>query len=297
MDIRTFPLDSGLTVAEVHAGTPDAWHFLPFEDRGAELTALDERYVLAMGKLGHKSTSLAIFDTAYRCRTNIETNGRLWCHNKPNNASSWCYSSPHQSIFAVESVREFDGNFPNPWQYLRQMSVDGSLNRQILIAPGFVAKTLLARDDGRIVCVGLNQVAVVDPVSGEAQLSTTELIAYNLKLDQQLRWFSPDGRWGLRTHPISIIGSGKPRAVSRLRPFLSRVFPISDAAPAEHEAHPDLRGGALQFGRALDLFRLDPIGFERRLIIRYDEIDDEAFAVLKRLCGQEDENARNAREA
>lgn len=297
MDIRTFSLDPDLTVAEVDAGTPNAWHFLPFEDRHAELFALDGRFILAIGRIGSQSTSVAIFDAVDRRRTNIETNDRLWAHRRQSNASSWCYAPLHQSIFIVESARKPDGTYPNPWQYVRQLSVDGQVNRQILIAPDFSASVLLPREDGRIVCVGSHQVAVLDPVSGEAQVSGTDLIArHHPHLDQGLRWFSPDGRWGLRTHPTSIIGSDKPRMASRFRPFLSRIFPLADAVPVEQDAHPDLEGGAPRFGRALDLFRLDPITFERRLIIRYDELDDEAFATLQRLCDQQNGDGWNARD-
>ncbi len=298
MEIRTFSLDPDLTAAEVDAGTPNAWHFLPFEDRRGELFALDERFILAIGRIGSRSTSVAIFDTVERRRTNIETNDRLWAHSRENNTFSWCYAPFHQSIFIVESARKPDGVYPNPWQYVRQLSVDGRVNRQILIAQDFSASVLLPRDDGRIVCIGPRAIAVLDPVSGEARVSAMDLPAHHYPhLDQRLRWFSPDGRWGLRTHPTPIIGSAKPRMASRFRPLLSQIFPLAYTLPVEQDAHPDLEGSTPRFGRALDLFRLDPIAFERRLIIRYDELDDEAFATLQRLNDRQSEDGWDARDA
>lgn len=298
MDIRTFSLDPNLTVAEIGAGTENAWHFLPFEHCRAELHALDDRYVLAVGKLGDRGTSLAIFDTVECRRTNFETNDRLFAYTR-GGQSSWCYAPAHQSIFMVESARKPDREYPNPFQYLRQLSVDGSINRKFQIAPDFSSSTLLARDDGRIVCVGTNQVAVVDPVSGDTRLSTTDLIHYRPSdIDQSLRWFSPDGRWGLRTHPSLIVRPAKPQRASRSG-LLSRIFPRAEVTPLEEEEeeHPDLASDeARRVGRALDLFRLDPIEFERRLVIRYDEVNDETFATLEKLCDQRDPEVWNARD-
>ncbi|HEX8672269.1 MAG TPA: hypothetical protein VF710_10280 [Longimicrobium sp.] len=267
MDIRTYSINPKHTVAEIGAGTESAWHFLPFEHCHAELQALDDRYVLAIGRMGNRGTSLGIFDTVERRRTNLETNDRLFAYTR-GAQSSWCYAPAHRSLFMVESARSREYGRTNPFQYLRQLSVDGSINRRFQIAPDFSSSTLVARDDGRIVCVGVDKVAVVDPAGGDTRLSTTDVIHYRFGADQCLRWFSPDGRWGLRTHPALIV-----------RP----------ATPLEEEGHPDLASdGTRQVGRALDLFRLDPIGFERTLIIRYDEVDDEAFAILEGLCDQRD---------
>jgi hypothetical protein len=297
MDIRTFSLDPDLTVAEIDAGTQYAWHFLPFEHCRAELYALDDRYVLAIGKTGNRGTSLAIFDRVERRRTSFETNDQLFAYTR-RAESSWCYAPAHRSIFMVETARKPDGEYPNPFQYLRQLSVDGSVNRRFQIAPDFSSSTLLARDDGRIVCVGTSKVAVVDPATGDTRLSTTDLIHYRPHgMDQSLRWFSPDGRWGLRTHPTAIVRPAGPRRASRSGSFLSRIFPQAEAAAPEEEEHPDLASdGVRRFGRALDLFRLDPIEFERRLIIRYNEVDDETFATLERLCDQRDPEIWNARD-
>jgi hypothetical protein len=269
MEIRTYSLDSELTVAEIGTGTERAWHFLPFEHCRAQLHALDDRYVLAIGRMGERrGTSLGIFDTVERRRTNLETNNELRVRT---GESSWCYAPAHRSVFVVETARNPDGEHPNVFQYLRQLSVDGSINRRIPIAPDFSSSKLLARDDGRIVCVGIRQVAVVDPASGETRLSTTDLIHNTGIIDQSLRWFSPDGRWGLRIHPGLIVRPAGPQR----------------AVPLEEEAHPDLASdGTRRVGRALDLFRLDPIGFERRLVIRYDELKDEAFAELEAVCDQ-----------
>lgn len=297
MDIRTYSLDSNLTVAEVGTGTEHAWHFLPFEHCRAELHALDDRYVLAIGKMGDRGTSLAIFDTVERRRTNFETNAQLFAYTR-GGESSWCYAPAHRSIFMVETARKPDGEYPNPFQYLRQLSVDGSVNRRFQIAPDFSSSSLVARDDGRILCVSTGKVAVVDPASGDTRLSTTDLIHHRpSNIDQSLRWFSPDGRWGLRTHPAAIVKPARPQRASRSGSFLSRIFPQAAPAPPEEEEHPDLASeGARRFGRALDLFRLDPIEFERRLIIRYDEVDDESFATLERLCDQRDPEIWNARD-
>lgn len=269
MDIRTSLLDPNLTMVEIGTGTERAWHFVPFEHSGAELYALDDRYVLAIGKMGDRGTSLAIFDTVERRRTNLETNDQLFAYTR-RGVSSWCYAPAHRSIFMVETARKPDGEHSNPFQYLRQLSVDGSINRRLQIAPNFSSSILLARDDGRIVCVGMSQVAVVDPAGGDTRLSTTDLIQYHSSADQSLRWFSPDGRWGLRTPPSLIVRR-------------------AEAVPLEKEEHPDLASdGTRRVGRALDLFRLDPIGFERRFVIRYDEVKDEDFANLERLCDPRD---------
>lgn len=298
MDIRTFSLDPNLTVAEIGAGTEHAWHFLPFEHCRADLYALDDRYVLAIGRMGTRGTSLAIFDTVERRRTNFETNDQLFAYTR-RAQSSWCYAPAHRSLFMVETARKPDGEYPNPFQYLRQLSVDGSINRRFRIAPDFSSSTLVARDDGRIVCVSTSQVAVVDPASGDTRLSRTDLIHYRPSdIDQSLRWFSPDGRLGLRIHPAAIVSPAKRQRASRSGSFLSRIFPQPEAeSPEEEEQHPDLASdGTRRFGRALDLFRLDPIAFERRLIIRYDEVNDETFATLERLCDQRDPEVWNARD-
>lgn len=274
MDIRTYSLDSELTVAEIGTGTESAWHFLPFEHCRAQLHALDDRYVLAIGRMGERrGTSLGIFDTVERRRTNLETNHELRVYTGED-VSSWCYAPAHRSVFVVETARKSDVEHPNGHQYLRQLSVDGSINRRIQVAAAFSSFKLLARDDGRIVWLGRNQVAVVDPASGEARLSATDLIHPSpTTIDQSLRWFSPDGRWGLRTHPSLIVRPAGPQR----------------AVPLEEEAHPDLASdGTRRVGRALDLFRLDPLGLERRLVIRYDELKDEAFAYLEQLCGLRD---------
>jgi hypothetical protein len=272
MDIRTYSINPKHTVVEIGSGTERAWHFLPFEHcRARRLQALDERYVLAIGDMGERGISLGIFDTVERRRTNLETNDRLFAHK-----SSWCYSPAHRSLFMVERARKPDGKHPNPFQYLRQLAVDGSINRRFQIAPGFSSSTLVARDDGRIVCVSAGNVAVVDPAGGDTRLSTTDLIHYRFGADQSLRWFSPDGRWGLRAHPSLIVRSATPQR----------------AVPMEEEEHPDLASdGTRRVGRALDLFRLDPIGFERTLIIRYDELDDERFATVEGLCDQRNPEA------
>lgn len=76
-----------------------------FEDRRAELFALDGRFILAIGRIGSRSTSVAIFDTVDRRRTNIETNDRLWAHKRQSDACSWCYAPLHESVFIVERLR------------------------------------------------------------------------------------------------------------------------------------------------------------------------------------------------
>ncbi len=263
MDIRTYSFNPKHTIVEIGSGTDRAWHFLPFEHCHAkELHALDDRYVLAIGTMGERGTSLGIFDTVERRRTNLETNDRLFAFTR-GALSSWCYAPAHRSLFMVESARRRDYDPTNRFEYLRQLSVDGSINRRFQIAPDFSSSTLVARDDGRIVCVGLNKVAVVDPAGGDTRLSTTDLIQYRPRADQSLRWFSPDGRWGLRTHPSLIVRPATPQP----------------AAPLEEQEHPDLASdGSRRAGRALDLFRLDPIGLERTLVVRYDELDDERIA-------------------
>lgn len=269
MDIRTSPLDPNLTMVEIGTGTDSAWHFVPFEHCRAELHALDDRYVLATGRMGDRATSIAIFDTVERRQTNEETSPRLFAYTR-HAVSSWCYAPVHRSVFMVEMDRDPKPGYRNPFEYLRQLSVDGGINRRLHIAPDFSSSKLVARDDGRIVCVGTNRIAVVDPSSGETRLNTTDLIYPGLgRFDQSLRWFSPDGRWGLRTHPSLIVRPAAPRR----------------AVPLDEEEHPDLAAdGTRLIGRALDLFRLDPIGFERRLVIRYDEVTDKILADLESLC-------------
>lgn len=300
MDIRTFSLDSGLTVAELDTGTNSPWHFLPFEDRGADLIALDERYLLAIGRRGSRDTSVAIFDRVERRRTNIETNDRLNAYGLPGEARPWCYAPTHRSVFVIESTKTRDYNFPNPAQYLRQLSVDGQVNRRIAIAPDFHAHVILTRDDGHIVCVGLNEVAVLEPVGAEARVSTTDLIAwrhFHLRCGK-LGWFSPDGRWALRPHLGSVIRSGtQVRGENRVRTFLAGLLSPKNTPPQERESHPDLsRAGGRSFGLALELFRLDPLAVERRLIIRYyseQELSADLVEVLDPLADRQDYGAWN----
>jgi hypothetical protein len=298
MEIRTSSLDPNLTVVEIGRGTEDAWHFLPFEERRADLYALDQRYVLAIGGLGDRGTSLAIFDTAERRRTNFESNDQLFAYTR-RGISSWCYAPAHRSVFIVEAARKPDGKYPNPFQYLRQLSVDGRVNRRFQIAPDFSSSILLPRDDGRIVCVGLNQVAVVDPASGDSQLSRTDLIHYRPSpMDQTLRWFSPDGRWGLRIQPPLILSPAEAQRARRFGSSLSRMVPRPEAVPGDKgEEHPDLPSdGMRRFGRTLDLFQLDPLRFERRLIVRYDPVDGETLTILERLCDEREPETWNARD-
>ncbi|MGV7121524.1 hypothetical protein [Sphingopyxis sp. 550A] len=301
MDIRTFSLDADLTVAEIDPGTDSAWHFLPFEDRRAELIALDERYLLAIGRRGSRDTSVAIFDTVKQHRTNIETSDRLNTYSRPGEAHPWCYAPTHRSVFVIESTKKRDFNFPNPAQYLRQLSVDGKVNRRIAIAPDFHAHVVLPRDDGHIICVGLNEVAVLDPISADVRVSTTDLIAWNhLHLHCGiLGWFSPDGRWALRPHLGSVIRSGTPaRDERRVRAFLSELFsPKTSSSQERGEGHPDLaRNKGRSFGLALELFRLDPLGVERRLVICYyseQELSADLVAVLDPLADRQDHRAWN----
>jgi hypothetical protein len=303
MDIRTFSLDSGLTVAEIDTGTNGAWHFLPFEDRGADLFALDERYVLAIGTRGSKDTSVAIFDRVERRRTNIETSDRLNTHSRPGEARPWCYAPTHRSVFVIESTKTRDFTFPNPAQYLRQLSIDGRVNRKIAIAPDFQAYVVLPRDDGHIVCVGLNDVAVLDPLGAKVRVSTTDLIAWHhLHLRcGMLGWFSPNGRWALRPHLGSVIRSGaRAHDESRVMAFLSGLFSPKNTPPQEGERHPDLaRNTGLSFGLALELFRLDPLAVERRLITRYyseQELPADLVEVLEPLAHRQDYGTGNGHE-
>lgn len=303
MDIRTFSLDSSLTVAEIDTGTNSAWHFLPFEDRGADLIALDERYVLAIGTRGSKDTSVAIFDRVERRRTNIETSDRLNTYSRPGEARPWCYAPTHRSVFVIESTKTRDFNFPNPAQYLRQLSVDGQVSRRIAIAPDFQAYFVLPRDDGHIVCVGLNDVAVLDPVSAEVRVSTTDLIAWHhLHFHCGiLGWFSPNGRWALRPHLGPVIRSGtQARDESRVMAFLSGLLSPKNTPPQEGESHPDLaRNKGRSFGLALELFRLDPLAVERRLIIRYyseQELSADLVEVLDPLADQQDHGTWNGQD-
>jgi len=300
MDIRTAPLGSGLTVAEINSGAKEAWHFLPFEDREAELVALDERFVLAIGQIGSLSTSVAIFDTVERRRTNGETNRQLDVVARPRENYTWCYSPTLRSVFLVERAEGRGSILGSPGQWVRQLSVDGEVNRQLLIAPGFFAGALLPREDGRIVCVCMrtSKLAVLDPESGAVQMNANELLdsSYHPEFKRRLRWFSPDGRWGLRTHPTLIVHDARPHMKGRFRPFLSRFFPGAGVGIEKGDTHPDLEGKFLAYGRALDLFRLDPLTLERRLIIRYDDLDADALPAVERLCDQQGTNEWSARD-
>lgn len=309
MEIRTTSLDPELTVAEIDSGTADAWHFLPFEDRRAELFALDERYILALGRVGSLSSSAAIFDIVERRRTNIETNALLQTGTSWGEPHPWCYAPAHRSVFLVESERKPDGQYPNRHSGLRQLSVDGAVNRRILIAPDFHASVVVPRDDGMIVCAGLNRVAVLDPTSGEARVSETDRIQWSLERRANvLRWFSPDGRRALRLHTGSVIRVGGDSPVREKRGFLSRILPggaRAEPPPDGSEAHPDLAAdGVRRFGLAVELFRLDPFEFERRLVLRYytpaelfgaPEPNDEA-TFLDPLADQLDHRLWNGRD-
>lgn len=301
MEIRTFSLDPGLTVAEVDPGTDGAWHFLPFEDRRADLFALDERYVLALGSMGSQSYSAAIFDCVERRRTNIETNQMLQLCASSGAPPTWCYSPANGSVFAIEYAKRREGlPFP-PTNHLRQLSVDGSVNRRILIAPEFKARNLVAREDGRILCGGYDRIAILDPATEKAEVSSSDLHQSSGHLKYTLlRWFSPDGCWALRPHLGSVIRSGNPaRSESRAGALLSRIFHRSAPAPHGDDAHPDLPGdGIRRFGLALDLFRLDPLAFERRLIVRYFPTDQrqQNAGILDALADQHDHRCWNGRD-
>ena len=300
MEIRTFSLDPDLTVAEIDPGTEHSWHFLPFEDRRAELIALDERYVLALGSQGPRNSSVAIFDRVERRRTNIETNELLEIARPTGEARPWCYAPAQGSVFVIEYARKREGFTFYPSQYLRQLSVDGRVNRRILIAPEFKARSVVARDDGRIVCVGADQIALLDPATGEAEISSSELLKVSGHYRHTLlRWFSPDGRRALRPHLGSVVRSGK--APQRGSSLLSRILSRKEeAAPQGDEEHPDLPGDNVRrFGVALDLFRLDPLAFERRLIVRYlpePLFTAESLAILDALADRQDHRSWNGRD-
>ncbi|MDN3645657.1 hypothetical protein QWY75_05485 [Pontixanthobacter aestiaquae] len=290
MDIRTCPIDyrlkgddfvHTLTVAEIDSGTDRAWSFLPFEDQKADIEALDDRYLFAVGS----NKSVAIFDLEERKRTNGADCRHYVSIRGMHGRRSWCFAPTSRSVFVLDpepvSDKQLnDFTLPRPMSFVRQLSTDGSISRSFPIARGAGFHTLLSRDDGKIVCVGSRVVAVFDPHN--SQVDVHEL--GDLKRDFQWRdydfcWFSDDARWALRPHIGSIVRSSSAHRKLNFVPRLISRFSAKDPKASSSELdQPDYQdSGNFQIGIALDLFSLDPLKFERTLVVRYHSAESFGF--------------------
>lgn len=254
MRIAVTPLDSEqLTAVEIDLGDGAPWVFLPFEDRKAQIDPLGERHILARGQ----QYGVAIFDCVARRRTNLSLDVSLKNH-------IWTYAKDRASIFVVESV---DGK---GYGNLRELSLDGVVNRSWPIAEGFHASHVHARDDGAIVCVNeeFGEVAVLDPSTATSKVNVIDGFKTDCKHSIcKLAWYSPNGRWALRGHLGSVIRE--------------RVD-----EPSVLLKHPDLTAmGEVYYGVGLDLVDLDSARLEKTLFIRY--LANDALFPGLRLAQQE----------
>lgn len=248
MRIAVTPLDSEqLTAIEIDLGDGAPWVFLPFEDREAQVDPLDARYVLARGR----RNGVAIFDCVERRRTNLALDASLKNH-------IWTFAEGRGSVFIVESLGD------KGYGHLRELSLDGAVNRSWPIAEGFHAAHLHMRDDGAVVCTDewSGKAAIFDPSTGTSETGAITGWRFVFKYNScQLGWYSPDGRWALRAHLGSVIRR-RPDKPSLLARWLGQPEPAR---------HPDLRAdGQAHYGVGLDLVRLDsPVRIEKTLVVRY----------------------------
>ncbi len=284
MRIATTPLDrEHLTAAEITLGDGPPWVFLPFEDRTAEIEQLGERHVLARAR----PHGVAIFDCVARRRTSLSMDASLKNH-------LWTFAEDRGSVFIVEKV----GDERHGYGHLRELSLDGTVNRSLPIAEGFHATDVQTRDDGAIVCINKwGEAAIFDPETATSRTGAIEGFKFDFKHNRcELGFFSPDGRWALRAHLGSVIRE------QVVKPSLLTSLLGRKDAPR----HPDLKAdGQVYYGVGLDLVRLDPpIRIEKTLVIRYLRADtmfpglrwaqQETLHELQRMALGMDRESQNA---
>jgi len=260
--IASCPLfPENLTVVEIETGQGKPWAFLPFEDQKADMAFLDDGLVLAIGE----DRGYAVFDCATRRRLTLSEVAE-------RGSKAWAFCKHRKVLFVADG----DGSLVEGYTWrrmngVREIPLNGDPERFHLIASDFLVSQMVVRYDGRIVVEGSGRVGVLDTRTGDVSLSRAEDFKFSIPhmALTRLRWLSPDGRWALRSHVGSVI----------------RHVPGETPDKAEDERHPDLQGeGETQYGLALDLFGLDPLAFDRRLIVHYRT--PKMFAIA---CGEGEE--------
>lgn len=250
MQIAAFNLyPEDLTAVEIDTGDGrPPWAFLPFEDQRAELFPLSGSLILAVGN----DRRYAVFDgDARRKRVEIVVAQR---HSK-----SWTWSETRRVLYVADSdgvVSQHTGQ--KRMNGVREVSLDG-IDRFHPFTPEFHVSGLFIRDDGCVLSENLKEIGVLDPASGAVTISEVEGFVFSLEHMRLvgLKWFSPDGRWGLKAHLGSVVR----------REGVKAGWPWRRAPALEH---PDLKADGLRrYGWALDLCTLDPVKVERRLVMRY----------------------------
>ena len=253
MKIAAFNLyPENLTAVEVDTGDGRSpWAFLPFEDQRAELFALGGPLILAVGM----DRGYAVFDVDERRK-------RVEVRVDQNHSKAWVWSETRRALYVADG----DGALAQNSGYkrvngVREVPLDG-VDRFYLFAPDFHVANLFTRDDGRVLADTLSKVGVLDPATGAVAISNVEDFVFSIEHMRRtrLKWFSPNGRWGLRVHLGSVV---RHEAVKTnwLQSLRGKVPTLE---------HPDLKADGLRrYGWALDLCALDPIQVERRLVVRY----------------------------
>lgn len=274
MEIKTCPIYPypGLTVAEIHHGCDRAWHFLPFEDRQANLYPLNDRYILALGD----SKGVAVFDRIERKRVlllpNFEYVGTSRC------TKSWCFSENYNCLFFQEWEErpslERSGKIG-----LRQISVDGAIDQKIALDIDFHVAELLVRGDGTIVCVERTKVVIFDPELEDTNVwyfhEHERLIDYDNDgyrySDDEFRWYSDDVRYGLRLKLKPEVTFHPSWAyTSKLGQAMNSLFQKARLGSQSEKLHPDLPGdGTPQIGLAIEIFQLAPFKLIQTIVVRY----------------------------
>ncbi|MEP2735814.1 MAG: hypothetical protein ABJP34_05905 [Erythrobacter sp.] len=244
---------------------------MPFEDRQAELHALNSRYILALGS----RKGVAIFDREERRCTVLKPDFEYIGGRK----KIWCFSENCGSVFLQEWEQK-PGFKKSSKIALRQMSADGAIDRKIASEIDFHVAQILVRDDGCIVCVERKKIVAFEPRSEETSAwhfgEHERPIDYdNLENyrdgDDDFRWFSDDARYGVRLnltpaaifHPSWRQRSKAARAIDQLLKNMGLLSQSDDL-------HPDLPGnGTPQRGLAVEIFQLAPIKLMRSIVVRY----------------------------
>lgn len=271
MQIKTYSLDCGLTAAEVVFEDGSSWHFLPFEDRQAELFQLGQKYVLALGQ----SNGIAIFDTEKRVQTQLIADLRYVGLDQ----SSICFRADCGSLFVQEWL-EMPGLKRQGKIALRKIAADGSCDQLLGTEVDMHVCKLITRSDGQIILVGRRQNITFDPEACEFRVwpfgEHERKIDYENwsdydRANNELRWFSDDGQFGLRlklkpevTFEPSFMQSSKIGRVT------SQLLARLGLATKSNNLHPDLPGdGTIHHGLAIEILRLAPVELVRTIVVRY----------------------------
>ncbi len=240
-----------LTMVEVDTGEGEPWAFLAFDDQRAEMHAIDDVLVLAKGDAG----GYAVFDCVARRRL-------VHVGTRSSHSDIWAFCRKRNTLFVPDGDGSLDENGWLSVNGVREAPLDGGESRFHLISENYRVFWIGVRDDGRVVCNCADEIAILNPETGEVSTSRPEGFEFSIGhiLLTRLKWFSPNARWALRVHVGSVIRQKPIRF-----PWWRRLL-----GPSPALEHPDLQAdGARRYGMALDLFSLDPVAHDRRLIVDY----------------------------